>query len=216
MMQYLQEEANKRTQEAELYRIKLQSKSKAYLELLQQGRSSSRSMAPTHSTHSPRVKIPHIFMCPITRDIFVAPVVASDGHSYEHSAILKWLSTHSTSPLTGAVLETKDLTPNFHLRSQIAEYMATQADYGSSEHSCKNYQPQFPACKVLANHLAQIGGMSIALPGSMDSNETDVEASSAITRTRTGTEPAPAHQQTSEASSRPRWRLSSMLARTAR
>ena len=31
------------------------------------------------------------YECPITHEIMINPVVAADGHSYEHKAILEWL-----------------------------------------------------------------------------------------------------------------------------
>lgn len=48
-----------------------------------------------------RYKISHEHLyCPITRHIFKNPVIAGDGHVYEHVAIMKWLKTHNTSPVT--------------------------------------------------------------------------------------------------------------------
>jgi len=49
-------------------------------------------------------------------------VICSDGFTYERSAIEKWLSTHRTSPMTGAELRDKNLVSNINLRSQIIEY----------------------------------------------------------------------------------------------
>ena len=39
-----------------------------------------------------------------------------DGHSYEQAAIIQWLQTHSTSPVTEQPLATADLLPNHALR----------------------------------------------------------------------------------------------------
>ena len=41
-------------------------------------------------------------LCPITMDLLWDPVFTSDGHTFERSAIERWLETHRTSPLTGA------------------------------------------------------------------------------------------------------------------
>ncbi len=38
--------------------------------------------------------------CPITHQRFIDPVVLSDGFTYERQAIVKWLKTNNTSPLT--------------------------------------------------------------------------------------------------------------------
>lgn len=35
--------------------------------------------------------IPELFLCPITSDIMKEPVIASDGNTYEKSAILLWI-----------------------------------------------------------------------------------------------------------------------------
>ncbi len=53
------------------------------------------------------------------------PVLCSDGHTYERGAITAWLNNHTTSPKTNEVLESKQLLPNFTLRSVIAAAMPT-------------------------------------------------------------------------------------------
>ena len=45
--------------------------------------------------------------CPITLDNFVDPVLLSDGHVYERTAILQWLGHHDTAPCTNVVLPHK-------------------------------------------------------------------------------------------------------------
>ena len=52
------------------------------------------------------------------------PQITADGMTYEKAAIEKWLLTHDTSPLTGAVLPHKFLTPNYALRSAIEDWAA--------------------------------------------------------------------------------------------
>ncbi|CAE7475977.1 dbr1, partial [Symbiodinium sp. CCMP2456] len=66
--------------------------------------------------------IPEEFRCVITRDLMERPVITSDGHTYERSAIAKWLEEHSTSPKTGQELPDKVLRPNHALRAQIIAY----------------------------------------------------------------------------------------------
>ncbi|KAK3232765.1 hypothetical protein CYMTET_56893 [Cymbomonas tetramitiformis] len=68
------------------------------------------------------------FLCPITYEIMKDPVVAADGHTYESSAIVRWLQHHSTSPMTGQRLRTCELTPNFTLRSLIREHEERRGD----------------------------------------------------------------------------------------
>jgi hypothetical protein len=70
------------------------------------------------------VALPADFTCPITYDKMKDPVVASDGHSYERSAIEEILrGPHPLSPLTRATLGTV-LVPNLNLRRRIEEHEA--------------------------------------------------------------------------------------------
>ena len=63
--------------------------------------------------------LPQELVCPITMNVMSDPVFTSDGQTYERRAIEEWLTTHDTSPLTGAVLTSAVLTPNVTLRSYI-------------------------------------------------------------------------------------------------
>ena len=70
------------------------------------------------------VALPADFTCPITYDKMKDPVVASDGHSYERSAIEEVLrGPHPLSPLTRATLGPA-LVPNLNLRRRIEDYEA--------------------------------------------------------------------------------------------
>ena len=90
---------------------------------LDQGSSSSAAEAS-----APReAEAPHDFICPITTEVMSDPVMAADGHSYERSAIERWLATKSTSPLTGSELEHRILIPNHTLRRQIGEWHEAHA-----------------------------------------------------------------------------------------
>ena len=53
----------------------------------------------------------------------VDPVIAADGHTYERAAILEWLQTHSTSPVTLQALPHTRLVPNVLVRTAIARQM---------------------------------------------------------------------------------------------
>jgi hypothetical protein len=68
-------------------------------------------------------KMPEAFICPITQEIMNDPVVASDGHTYERTAIEMWLQTHNSSPMTGLQLINKQLTPSHTLKSMICEFI---------------------------------------------------------------------------------------------
>ena len=66
------------------------------------------------------------FVCPITTEVFVDPVTAADGHSYERSAIERWLLDHNTSPKTNMALPHKMLIPNHALRGAVTEWREKQ------------------------------------------------------------------------------------------
>jgi hypothetical protein len=53
-------------------------------------------------------------MCPITQEVMVDPVVASDGHVYERSAILRCIQAGQPSPLTRQVLSPDLATSHAH------------------------------------------------------------------------------------------------------
>lgn len=62
------------------------------------------------------------FLCPITLEIMNCPVLASDGHTYEKNAIIEWLKTKDTSPMTNLKIS-KILTPNHTIKSLIDEHL---------------------------------------------------------------------------------------------
>lgn len=71
------------------------------------------------------------FICPITLEKFKEPVIASDGHTYERAAILRWFEHHDTSPRTGQRLISKILVNNWALKASIEEAdlkLRTQAE----------------------------------------------------------------------------------------
>jgi len=63
-----------------------------------------------------------VIRCPITGDIMYNPVIASDGNTYEHKAIKRWLKDHSTSPITRQPISKTGLIPNRAVKSLIDEY----------------------------------------------------------------------------------------------
>lgn len=72
--------------------------------------------------------LPNMPACPITGFPMVDPVVAADGHTYERSAISRWLKTSNKSPMTGSVLFHKELVPNYGLLSSIQEATAREKE----------------------------------------------------------------------------------------
>jgi hypothetical protein len=66
---------------------------------------------------------PADYLCPITMDVMVDPVVAGDGHTYSRGGISRWLRDHRTSPKTNEVLPDGRLVPNHLLRGQILTWI---------------------------------------------------------------------------------------------
>ncbi|ETV94706.1 hypothetical protein, variant 1 [Aphanomyces invadans] len=81
------------------------------------------------------------FVCPITHDVMVDPVVASDGHSYERTSITQWFRSNSTSPITNAVVHHKHLVPNHALKQAIHEFRDRFAPFFDCDKSSKRPVP---------------------------------------------------------------------------
>ena len=66
--------------------------------------------------------IPDECFCPITQEIMEDPVIAQDGHTYERTAIKRWLDMGKRiSPKTQARLLSTELIANYTLRSLIQD-----------------------------------------------------------------------------------------------
>ena len=74
------------------------------------------------------------YVCPITHTVMTDPVVASDGHSYERSAIERWLGDGNTrSPKTNVALSSTHVFANQALRKGIRHAMeAARASFPNS------------------------------------------------------------------------------------
>ena len=65
--------------------------------------------------------IPESFLCPISHQLMVDPVITNMGISYEKSQILKWLESHNTCPSTNQPLTIDMLSPNRALQDSIEQ-----------------------------------------------------------------------------------------------
>eukprot|EP01119_Soliformovum_irregulare_P015513 TRINITY_DN436_c0_g2_i1.p1 TRINITY_DN436_c0_g2~~TRINITY_DN436_c0_g2_i1.p1 ORF type:complete len:450 (+),score=140.24 TRINITY_DN436_c0_g2_i1:79-1428(+) len=65
---------------------------------------------------------PEEFLCPITRDLMIHPVMDKEGHSFESMAILTWLLTKDVCPMGREKISASELCPNRALRSLIEKY----------------------------------------------------------------------------------------------
>ena len=82
--------------------------------------------------------------CPITLDPFVDPVIASDGHTYERSAIMQLFSLERSlrvSPLTRAPFANFNLIPNYSMRSLVrdAGYVPDRVEIESADFSLGSF-----------------------------------------------------------------------------
>lgn len=67
--------------------------------------------------------IPSHWICPITCDMFSAPVMTKTGLRYERSAIIDWLrSSDGTCPLTRKSMTASDLIPDRQLQYLIESW----------------------------------------------------------------------------------------------
>jgi hypothetical protein len=74
--------------------------------------------------HNHQDETPDKFRCPITFARMRSPVVCADGHTFERSAISKWLTTSGTNPSTGTQLTHRMLNPSLVLKNEIREFEA--------------------------------------------------------------------------------------------
>lgn len=86
------------------------------------------SFSPSISSPQPSsgylpARIPDEFLCPISRDIMVDPVITTAGQTYERQCIEEWFQLHNTDPLSHIPIM-KILTPNIALKQQIAKFHA--------------------------------------------------------------------------------------------
>jgi len=70
----------------------------------------------------PKIVPPSEFVCPISHEIMLDPVITNDGKIYERKAIEKWLETHNTSPITNLVLQNKTLVAYPYVKSKIEDF----------------------------------------------------------------------------------------------
>ena len=60
--------------------------------------------------------------CPITLDLIEDPVIASDGFTYERSAIQRWMAENAVSPITKKALKFAELRDNLIIKSLLITY----------------------------------------------------------------------------------------------
>lgn len=61
-----------------------------------------------------------VFFCAV-QEVFLDPVFAADGFTYERRAIEDWISRKAISPMTNLPLPHRFLTPNVTMRNLIQD-----------------------------------------------------------------------------------------------
>lgn len=64
--------------------------------------------------------------CPLTKKLFINPVLAADEYTYEKEALLELLSIHGNSPHTGQAFPHKQFLQDLTMQQVVAEYQALQ------------------------------------------------------------------------------------------
>jgi len=107
---------------------------------------------------------PEQFLCPITQAVMVNPVVDPDGNSFERLAIIKWLETNDTSPITRKPLRADQLVPNRALQAAITTWQSEVS--ASGEEPGRTVNPEDPASRELLDRAvaAAIRSASAAAP----------------------------------------------------
>lgn len=95
----------------------------------------------------------HCLTCPLTHAIMSDPVVDREGCTYERSAILKWLRTNPTSPITRNALDESHLSTNFKVKECIDQYSQLQSAIKDSIERVKKCDQRDKAHKKASNAL---------------------------------------------------------------
>jgi hypothetical protein len=86
---------------------------------------STQDTPTTTSADGSAVEIPSNFICPITLQVMVDPLMTRSGLNFERAAIISWLDQGSGScPLTRKPLTTSDLISNRRLKTLIRIWRA--------------------------------------------------------------------------------------------
>jgi len=91
-----------------------------------------RSQTRVH-TESISPELARAYVCPLTLSLFVDPVIDREGHTYERAAIMRWLESNNTSPLTRNKLLPSHLVPNRNLRAACQSLNALLSRESESE-----------------------------------------------------------------------------------
>eukprot|EP00760_Papus_ankaliazontas_P014989 PhM_4_TR16218/c0_g2_i1/m.94548 len=94
---------------------------------------------PTPPLPPPDPSLPPHLVCPLTRKMYVHPVTAADGFTYEESAFKAYLERgKSVSPVTKMKLPNKDYTVNEPVREEVTYWREHQQRIDAVPNTCLN------------------------------------------------------------------------------
>lgn len=81
------------------------------------------------------VVIPDEFICPLTLEVFVDPIMTRSGLTFERHAILEWIVNegNATCPITRTPLFPSMMVPNVALRLRIRNWRHALLQQGREE-----------------------------------------------------------------------------------
>jgi len=117
--------------------------------------------------------LPGMPCCPITGQPMRYPVVAGDGHTYERSAIARWLQNSDKSPLTGSLLPHKELVPNYGLISSLEDASRKQEENEKSKLGESKSAALDHDVFELRKSAPSINMMTESMPAALENNYSD-------------------------------------------
>eukprot|EP01083_Nonionella_stella_P204831 746408_1 len=80
-------------------------------------------------------EIPKEYICPLSNQIMRKPVRIFDNHTYERSAIAKYLKEHKKSPITNEICDADDewMLPNRTLQQRIDTFLSANPEAAKTE-----------------------------------------------------------------------------------
>ena len=73
---------------------------------------------------------PAEMVCPLTKQLFIDPVITSFGHSYEREALLEFVREHgSIDPVAKQPIDITNLTPNVTLKKLMETLRQAQRSF---------------------------------------------------------------------------------------
>ena len=99
--------------------------------------------------------VPNEYKCPISHELMVDPIVASDGHTYERFCFERWVSGGKiVSPMTNAPLYSINTIPNLNLKKIISQFISENGAEDDGKKTKKRKRKQSAAENALEAVIA--------------------------------------------------------------